>query len=60
MQQLILGTGTAIWWLTEPHSNDQFWTRLVHFIKREEQLYSDKRTSLMQNRFLKSEAQISF
>ncbi len=19
MQQLILGTGTAIWWLTEPH-----------------------------------------
>ncbi len=20
MQQLILGTGTAIWWLTEPHS----------------------------------------
>ncbi len=21
MQQLILGTGTAIWWLTEPHWN---------------------------------------
>ena len=21
MQQLILGTGTAIWWLTEPHSD---------------------------------------
>jgi len=21
MQQLILGTGTAIWWLTEPHSS---------------------------------------
>jgi hypothetical protein len=20
MQQLILGTGTAIWWFTEPHS----------------------------------------
>jgi hypothetical protein len=20
MQQLILGTGTALWWLTEPHS----------------------------------------
>jgi hypothetical protein len=26
MQQLILGTGTAIWWLTEPHC--------LHFLKR--------------------------
>jgi hypothetical protein len=24
MQQLILGTGTAIWWLTEPHFNCVF------------------------------------
>jgi hypothetical protein len=23
MQQLILGTGTAIWWLTEPHCDAQ-------------------------------------
>jgi hypothetical protein len=23
-QQLILGTGTAIWWLTEPHCKDIF------------------------------------
>jgi hypothetical protein len=23
MQQLILGTGTAIWWLTEPHRNEK-------------------------------------
>jgi hypothetical protein len=23
-QQLILGTGTAIWWLTEPHYADYF------------------------------------
>ncbi len=23
MQQLILGTGTAIWWLTEPHWQGQ-------------------------------------
>jgi hypothetical protein len=23
-QQLILGTGTAIWWVTEPHSKNPF------------------------------------
>jgi hypothetical protein len=27
MQQLLLGTGTAIWWLTEPHYLAQALTR---------------------------------
>jgi hypothetical protein len=27
MQQLILGTGTAIWWLTEPH----LFVTVIHF-----------------------------
>ncbi len=43
MQQLILGTGTAIWWLTEPHwvdidffiFNDHFRIRRTKFLKFE-------------------------
>jgi hypothetical protein len=29
MQQLILGTGTAIWWLTEPHCLNLFLSYLL-------------------------------
>ncbi len=31
-QQLILGTGTAIWWVTEPHSSKWGYSRSVLFI----------------------------
>jgi hypothetical protein len=29
MQQLILGTGTAIWWLTEPHCQGKYGEHFV-------------------------------
>jgi hypothetical protein len=28
IQQLILGTGTAIWWVTEPHFDGKIFPRL--------------------------------
>jgi hypothetical protein len=34
MQQLILGTGTAIWWLTEPHLTISFDNVFISFQNR--------------------------
>jgi hypothetical protein len=41
MQQLILGTGTAIWWLTEPHSSLCWhWTKKAKSREGQELFYN--------------------
>jgi hypothetical protein len=35
MQQLILGTGTAIWWLTEPHWETMEVDQAIYFYEYE-------------------------
>jgi hypothetical protein len=32
MRQLILGTGTTIWWVTEPNSFNQFCGKMLYVI----------------------------
>jgi hypothetical protein len=52
IQQLILGTGTVIWWVTEPHSFSQFSAKIfVEQMACEFQLFYK---NLLQKKFEKN------